>query len=564
MQVAENKKSKKPILAVFAVLLIILLSVATLKQASATTLFADGFESGDFSEWTENGTLATVQSIVTHSGTYAIGMQDATEGYQGYVGKTIVVGGDTVYFKVWANLSAPVDWGINNFLVVYDDASNRICSLAIYKQTNYYLRIYNTVNSTSYDSEAISFTPLTWESYTIKVTLLGDGNGELTAYKNDSKINENTGLSIATGDSLGIFWAGTIDSTQDTTNYIDDVEISNTYPDGSPVPTPTPTPSPTPEPTLEPIPEGTPYFNCTFSDNTTYYENFEPFLLEEPSGYIPEKGLWNWVNCRPEPPYPEGFWTVAGPYAGSIYMIPDPVDTSRACVKFILDSPETRPFPTDQHTKLYELQSENMVNYGSTYVTAKEAYYNFKVYVPSTLDVQDRILIWQLCGDLASYGDPESGFTGPQISLSFISYGYPTAQSLSLIIHEDYYNDSTTRYFYPCTTSAFPKDQWVDITIYVKQGSDFQAEDGIVTVWLNTVQVVHSETVPTASYSGTPYFIWGIGCYGSNAELLNQTVYFKDVSVTMDYPLDISLNKVHSIFGIEVYNGTKIFGVTQR
>ena len=51
--------------------------IPQIEQVKATTIFSDGFESGDLSQWTGNTTTATygfldVQSTTVQNGTYAL------------------------------------------------------------------------------------------------------------------------------------------------------------------------------------------------------------------------------------------------------------------------------------------------------------------------------------------------------------------------------------------------------------------------------------------------------------------------------------------------------------
>ncbi len=281
----------------------------------------------------------------------------------------------------------------------------------------------------------------------------------------------------------------------------------------------------------------TTYFECSF-ENTYPASGFDynqNFPYAEPCAYPCEKGKWNWVNVRPTTITQE--WQRN---AGSIYLITDPSDATRTCARFILDAPGTRPLTTAQHTKLYEVQYTNRQNYVEPYPTLKEAYYQFKIWVPSSITIKQGTLLWQMCGDLNSYGTlPDAD--SPQLSLAFVSYGDPIPQTLMLTVSGFYYNDfvsgiNTNRFFSIMPTADFPKDQWVTITIFAKQGTSYRAEDGTLTIWINSNKVFEKNTLPTASYSGTPYFTWGIGCYGSNKEMLNQNFLFKDVIVTSKYP----------------------------
>lgn len=274
------------------------------------------------------------------------------------------------------------------------------------------------------------------------------------------------------------------------------------------------------------------YFECSFS--AEHLPNFpvdvwfpaSEDLVEQ--SFLCEKGRWNWLNTRnPE----SGEYTPANnQYGGGMRLVRDPSDALRLCLEMSLTTLGTRPLPSNQHTKLYELQAEQPENYVEPYPTLKEAYYRFKIWVPSNLNVQNRILIWQLSGEQGVYGNPEHTYA-PQIPLSFVTWGY---DALVLQVVNYYYADNKTKYFPLIKTVDFPKDRWVTIDVYVKQGSGFRVEDGTVIVWIDGRLFFEQHNLPTATYSGTPYVIWGIGNYGSTQELYGTKLLFKDVAVSSE------------------------------
>ncbi|GAH00155.1 unnamed protein product, partial [marine sediment metagenome] len=124
--------------------------------------------------------------------------------------------------------------------------------------------------------------------------------------------------------------------------------------------------------------------------------------------YKPEKGEWNWVNTAymADGSQPQAWM----PDAGNIILVDDPSNPGRLCAKFVLDSPLTRPLSDNQHTKLYEVQGRQSENYGEPFLSTKELFYHFSVWIPSNIDVQEwGRLIWQECGDETTYATKGKG-----------------------------------------------------------------------------------------------------------------------------------------------------------
>lgn len=263
------------------------------------------------------------------------------------------------------------------------------------------------------------------------------------------------------------------------------------------------------------------YFQSSFS-----YEGPDPYTKDswfptrEPCGYPIEKGIWHWVVIRRS----------KEPYGGNMRLVDDPENPTRLCLETVLDYPGTRPLPDDQDCKLYELQHREPENYPEPYKTLKEAYYQVKVWFPSDLSVAGWRLFWQICGEAGVYGNPDHSMH-PQMALMF----YGTDGYLGFNMDAYYFSNLSRKRIKIIPIVDIPKDQWIDFVVYVKQGSAFRAEDGTVIVWMDGNKVLERHDLPTSTYSGTPYVIWGIGNYGGRAELYMQTLYFKDVMVTSKY-----------------------------
>jgi len=261
------------------------------------------------------------------------------------------------------------------------------------------------------------------------------------------------------------------------------------------------------------------YFQCSFAyEEPESYSKGDLWPTWEPCGYPNEKGIWHWVVVRRS----------KETYGGNMRLIDDPADPSRLCLETVLDYPGERPLPDDQDSKLYECQGRKPENYPEPYRRLKEAYYQAKYWFPSDFKVEGWRLIWQVCGEEGVYGNPEHTYA-PQISLIF------SKTKLRLCIARYYYPDGERRIFPLISNVDLPKERWVSIQVYVKQGSAYRSLDGIVIAWIDGVKVFERNDIPTATYSGTPYVIWGIGNYGGPDEAQGQFHYIKDVMVTSGY-----------------------------
>ena len=260
-------------------------------------------------------------------------------------------------------------------------------------------------------------------------------------------------------------------------------------------------------------------FSYTKSPDFDYYDRWP---RSEPVKYKIEKGQWGWINSV----Y----------YGGNMYLISDPADNSRACIKMVWD--DNSHSGGNKMVKLYELQSSDSLHRGTLenydiepYISTKEAYYHFKVWFPANTSVTRWRLIFQICGEEGVFGAKNEA-VNPQLAIDIFKKTSTKPDRLVVTNDGYYFSDGKDRIFDLMPLSELPKDQWVEFVVFYKQGSGFRVEDGTTIVWINSEQVFERHDLSTATKSGTPFIIWGIGLYGSPDEPYGQVQLFKDVKVT--------------------------------
>jgi hypothetical protein len=192
---------------------------------TAGTYFSDGFESGNFSQWTgPSGTgQATVQATVVNSGTEAAAFTN-TSGQYVYITASLSGGAQTqtytrFYFR-FASLasSTPIafarDSNNNNLWEVDYDANRQGLDIYFWNGARTRYDLYSNTNV---------LTANTWYSIEVQATETTSGHGEV--WLNGTSIGAvNNDLSVTQGYAKLLLY-----SEATGTAYFDDVKVSNSY-----------------------------------------------------------------------------------------------------------------------------------------------------------------------------------------------------------------------------------------------------------------------------------------------------------------------------------------------
>jgi len=247
------------------------------------------------------------------------------------------------------------------------------------------------------------------------------------------------------------------------------------------------------------------FFKCSFAKEGAFKEG-ENWTPTEPSPYMPELGIWNWVNCRNGSAFPNM-------NAGRLRLVRDPINPSRLCLMMLLDAVDPSG---DQHCKLYE-EVHNVPPVPMVY----EAEYYFPV------DFQ--INSWRTLMQWGNY------YPSWQPCFGIVSHVWVSGQEGMLFLEQDGYADpqgEKRRWSLGLHYSQVPKNRWVKIRVYIKPSSGWQ-RDGQVKVWFDGKLVVDVSDICTSSPSARePEAIgaWGIANYGGLEE--RGYILVKDVLVT--------------------------------
>jgi len=190
-----------------------------------TEIFSDGFESGDFSEWTGTAGSPSVQDSVKHSGTYAM---TATGTADKYAYKTFT-GQTTLHVRVYVRYSSLSSWASNNqftrpiriegddtFIATVGVASDRI-------------GMYTSQPSGAWTTAAYTFNVDTW--YCIEFRFVKHASaGEYRVYVDGSEEISRTGVNTSGANDADEALVGiTQYGSWSTTGYFDCVVVADTY-----------------------------------------------------------------------------------------------------------------------------------------------------------------------------------------------------------------------------------------------------------------------------------------------------------------------------------------------
>jgi hypothetical protein len=205
-----------------------------------TTIFSDGFESGNFSQWTSSPGLV-VQSQDVASGSYAAQGTSQAGGGATYARKTLSATQTDLYYRIWFKL---ISRGANttvNLMKLRTPANISILSVSINNQGK--LSYRNDNAATSFNSQvAVGL----GEWHTLEVhARIADTNSQVEIWYDGALVSSKT-------ESLGTNPVGILQLGENTAGLTynvvyDDVEsyVSNVAPTATPTATQTLTPAPT-------------------------------------------------------------------------------------------------------------------------------------------------------------------------------------------------------------------------------------------------------------------------------------------------------------------------------
>ncbi len=208
--------------------------------------FSDGFESGNFNQWTSAIGTPTIQSSITNDGTYAIRTSMPTNNY---VLETLPSANAHLFARTYMRFTAlPTTWTSRSLINFYDSGSNIRLGVSIFNNGGTYQWVLWTGTS-HYSTSTIN----TNQWYSVEAEYAANTNthhlyidGNLIITSTDARTENINSVAVGSvSQSTGSGWStgatGYFDSIVINTNYIGTQIIT---PAPSPTITPTPTPSP--------------------------------------------------------------------------------------------------------------------------------------------------------------------------------------------------------------------------------------------------------------------------------------------------------------------------------
>jgi large repetitive protein len=205
---------------------------ATVQSVSTSTLFSDGFESGNFSAWstvtTAGDGTATVQSAIVSTGSYAAQLaESANTGSKSYVRKTFSAVQDLTATGDFDLLQAGVSSGNVPFFRFFDPGGARLVSL--YRQNGTSNQIYVNYGGTYYATTG-KLALNTWATFSIHLTTNGAASTVAIALN-------GTQIYSSTTANLGTAGIATIQIGNDTAAQVFGLVADNISVQGASIPT---------------------------------------------------------------------------------------------------------------------------------------------------------------------------------------------------------------------------------------------------------------------------------------------------------------------------------------
>jgi hypothetical protein len=195
--------------------------------SSASILFSDGFESGDFSAWTITTTggdgSAVVQNTVVHTGNFSARLSEtANTGSNAYSRKSLLSPETNLTISGEFMVTQEGVSGANvPIFRIFDPSGTRL--LALYRQNATNGQIWSYDNTTRI--QATSLMPLnSWAHFEVHVITNGSGASTIEVYMDGVRVIQTMSASLGTAGVLTI-QIGNNTSGQTFTLYTDDIRI---------------------------------------------------------------------------------------------------------------------------------------------------------------------------------------------------------------------------------------------------------------------------------------------------------------------------------------------------
>ncbi len=222
---------------IITILTIVTLMLITASRAEATTIFSDGFESGNFDAWTgtyiTSGQSLTVQDTIKHHGTYAAKAETvAGAGWKNAYAYQRFSSASTVYGRAYFYIDSYTGGETRGFINFANwDYSRTSAGIAIDENRYLYLQYFYGSGDVAYDTSATALALDTWYSLELKVVISATV-GEVRVYLNGTEVEDlaQTGLNNSWCLGTTQVAGGLINSNSSVAIvYYDCVVVSDSY-----------------------------------------------------------------------------------------------------------------------------------------------------------------------------------------------------------------------------------------------------------------------------------------------------------------------------------------------
>ena len=205
--------------------LIVLLVLPLIHPAFATTIFSDGFESGDFSAWTgTSGTPAIVTTPVHHGSKSAEFDAGGDVAYKTFTGQTIL------FFRTYARITALPATATFSFMVIRNAGGSKICELVFrHDADGYKIRLYYGFPTSGSQDYIWNYAVDTWYCFEIKFVKAAGTAGEYRVYIDGVERITLTGLDTSATTDASRIDIGWTSMSQTSTLNQDCVVVADTY-----------------------------------------------------------------------------------------------------------------------------------------------------------------------------------------------------------------------------------------------------------------------------------------------------------------------------------------------